>query len=70
MPQHFPIATESRNRIGIEWYLDEADADERAAYILANVDCTDANVGYVQCGRATYFDRSVGGFKQYAVVTP
>jgi hypothetical protein len=68
--QHMPIATESRCRIGIEWYTDESDAEERAAYILANVDCTDANIGYVQCGRATSFDRTVDNQRWFAVVTP
>lgn len=66
------VGTESRIRIGIEWWETEEEARERATDVL-NYDpeiLAAANLGYAQCGRASWLDREVNGVKQYAVVTP
>lgn len=67
------VGQESRSRIGIEWWETEEEALERAFIVLKRNDpetLAAANVGYVQCGRASWLDREVNGVKQYAVVTP
>ena len=64
---------DSRSRVGINWYDSEAEADAAAARLrepdMAQ-SVADANIGMIQCGRATYFDREVDGVQGYAVVTP
>lgn len=64
------IGYSSRCRIAIEWYDNEAEADERARSVLRGEGIADANIGIVQCGRDKGFDRTVDGQWQYAVVTP
>lgn len=64
------VREESRCRIGIVWYDNEAEADALAAE-LAGYDGP-ANAGYVQVGRATSFDvKGPGGVTtEFAVVIP
>lgn len=67
------VKTESRNRIGIDWYDSEAEADAAAEALKAPEMArrvAEANIGIVQCGRASYFDQEVDGRMAYAVVTP
>lgn len=70
------IKSESRNRIGIDWYDTEAEAEEKAAIMLDNPDWADAiaaaNIGFAQCGRDRAFDlKDADGTRYgYAVVTP
>lgn len=68
-----PVATESRSRVGISWFATEADALAATDYwrqpqFAGSV--ADANIGIVQVGRCSAFDRTVDGQRLYAVVTP
>lgn len=67
------VGYSSRSRIAIEWYDDEAEAEARAKHMFETESAESidaANLGYVQCGRDTGFDRTVNGQRQYAVVVP
>jgi hypothetical protein len=64
------IKQDSRSRIAIEWYDDEAEADTRAKQVLAGPGVGAANIGYVQVGRDKGFDQTVDGVRLFAVVTP
>lgn len=67
------VKTESRSRIGIDWYDDEVEALEAAERLRAPEmaqSVANANIGYVQCGRDPVFDRVIDGVQCYAVVTP
>ena len=67
--------TESRCRIGIDWYDNEAEANEAAARMFATYPAESLNgasIGYVQVGRDPGFDRKDehGAVVEFAVVTP
>lgn len=67
------VATDSRSRVAIDWYDDEAEAEGAAARLrkpdMAQA-VAEANIGVVQCGRDPGFDKVVEGVQWYAVVTP
>lgn len=60
------VRSESRSRVGIDWYDNEAEADEAGRRAQASPAAADANIGVVQVGRATGYDQP----GEYAVVTP
>lgn len=67
------IITDSRSRIAITWYDDEAEAIERAAGLTEEFGerrIERANFGITQCGRDATLDRVLDGVQGYAVVTP
>ena len=64
------VAYESRNRVAIEWYDDEVEAQKRSRAVREGPGVDKANIGMVQVGRDRVFDRRVDGEWQYAVVTP
>lgn len=70
------VKSESRCRVGISWYDNEAEAVAVAEQMMASPGLAraiaDANVGYVQCGRDPAFDlKDEGGNRvAFAVVTP
>lgn len=65
---------DSRSRIAIEWYDNEAEADARAAVFREErfeSQVAKANIGIVQVGRDSSFDKDgPDGQRQYAVVVP
>ena len=67
--------TDSRNRVGIVWFDNEAEADKYAARMLITEHpdvIAAANVGFAQCGRDRGFDvkDASGVVVEFAVVTP
>ena len=75
-PREFhPVRSESRCRIGIDWYDNEEDAGIASALAKeqgARLASVGYNFGYMSIGRATYFDMVDPKTEQtiYAVVTP
>ena len=70
-----PVRSESRSRIGIDWYATEAQADEAAVFAKeqgVRQAALGYDFGYMSIGRATYFDMIDQKTEQtiYAVVTP
>lgn len=69
------VKHESRSRVGVDWYDNEAEADA-AADALEDVygaqAIADASIGFVQVGRDPVFDlKDESGDKvAFAVVTP
>ncbi len=68
------VKSESRCRIGIDWYDNEAEAEAAAREVFQTYlpeSIRSANLGYVQVGRDSGFDYTdESGTKLYAVVTP
>lgn len=70
------VRSESRSRIGIDWYDTEAEAEAASEKMLNNPrlagSIADANIGFAQCGRDRGFDLkdADGNRIVFAVVTP
>lgn len=64
------VGYSSRSRVAVEWYDNEAEAEARAERAKREPGVEAANLGIIQVGRATSFDRTVDSQRQYAVVTP
>lgn len=60
------IRHESRSRVGIDWYDNEAEAVEAGKVARKLPGAEQASLGMVQVGRDKAFDRP----GEYAVVTP
>lgn len=60
------VRRESRSRVGITWYDNEAEAIEAGERARREPGAAAANIGIVQVGRDRGFDRP----GEYAVVTP
>lgn len=60
------VRRESRSRIGIVWYDDEAEAKAAGEAARREPGADAANIGIAQVGRDPGFDRP----GEYAVVTP
>lgn len=64
------VDTESRSRVGIDWYDDELEAEVAGRRAQADPGAVEASIGYIQVGRDRGLDRTVNGQRQYAVVVP
>jgi hypothetical protein len=67
--------TESRSRVGIQWFDNEAEANDVAAHLAETYgeeSIADANIGFIQVGRDPALDRrdEHGAAIEFAVVTP
>jgi len=63
------VRRESRNRVGVVWFDNEAEADkhDRELPLIYGPDALlDASIGFIQTGRDKGLDRP----GEYAVVTP
>lgn len=67
------VRQDSRSRVGINWYDDEAEAVAVAQTLHTQYDretIQQANMGFIQVGRDRSFDTVVDGRPAYAVVVP
>lgn len=67
------IEIDSRNKIAIEWYDDEAEAEARVESAQEQGRARAAegyDFGYLSIGRDRGFDKEKDGVKLFAVVTP
>jgi hypothetical protein len=64
------VKTWSGNRIGVVWYDNLIEAEDRSNALATDIAVLDANIGIAQCGRDPARDTEVDGRPAYAVVVP